>query len=226
MTVDDLRDVDTYQSEEEKMTEPQESGDKDSEEKKPKGKNYVKTERLSPKDLTNQPNDSDEAKEVSDEDGDEPKEVSAYPPNPNSEAQDNDDDDGDLTTQDTNDSFDSEHVDKSNQDDSFDSEQVDRSLNILSAKAHTEPFEESVSTVRMPVEEDEDKGVEVGTVKTPEGRRAEKRRLEKAKREKDRVAKDAPKPKSTDAQDDDPDDAEDDPKDSVLMAVCRRNLSK
>ncbi|KAL6740315.1 hypothetical protein Aduo_013682 [Ancylostoma duodenale] len=214
MTVDDLRDVDTYQSEEEKITEPQESGDADSEEKKPKGKNYVKTERLSPNDLRNQPNDSDEAKEVSDEEGDEPKEVSAYPPDPNSEPQDIDDDD-DLTTQDTNDSVDSEHEDKSNQDDSFDSDQVDRSLNILKTKPHKEPFEDSVSTVRMPVEEDEDKGVEVGTVKTPEGRRAEKRRLEKAKRKKDRVAKDAPKPKSTDAQDDDPDDPEDDAKDSV-----------
>ncbi|EYC46051.1 hypothetical protein Y032_0410g952 [Ancylostoma ceylanicum] len=215
MTVDDLRDVDTYQSDEDKKTEPEESRDGDDEQEKPKlGKNYVKTERLSPKDLKNQPDDSDEAKEVSDEDGDEPKEVSAYPPDPNSEPQDNDDD-GDLT-QDNNDSFDSEHVDKSNMDNSFDSDQVDRSLNILDTKAHTEPFEESVSTVRMPVEEDEDKGVEVGTEKTPEARRAEKRRLEKAKRKKDRVAKDAPKPKSTADDPDDPDDADtSDPKDSV-----------
>ncbi|EPB70999.1 hypothetical protein ANCCEY_09904 [Ancylostoma ceylanicum] len=202
-------------SDEDKKTEPEESRDGDDEQEKPKlGKNYVKTERLSPKDLKNQPDDSDEAKEVSDEDGDEPKEVSAYPPDPNSEPQDNDDD-GDLT-QDNNDSFDSEHVDKSNMDNSFDSDQVDRSLNILDTKAHTEPFEESVSTVRMPVEEDEDKGVEVGTEKTPEARRAEKRRLEKAKRKKDRVAKDAPKPKSTADDPDDPDDADtSDPKDSV-----------
>ncbi|KIH47641.1 hypothetical protein ANCDUO_22295, partial [Ancylostoma duodenale] len=157
MTVDDLRDVDTYQSEEGKITEPQESGDADSEKEKPKGKNYVKTEQLSPKDLRNQPNDSDEAKEINDEEGDEPKEVSAYPPDPNSETQDIGDDD-DLTTQDTNDSVDSEHEDKSNQDDSFDSAQGDRSLNILKTKPHKEPFEDSVSTVRMPVEEDEDKG--------------------------------------------------------------------
>ncbi|CAJ0601819.1 unnamed protein product [Cylicocyclus nassatus] len=85
--------------------------------------------------------------------------------------------------EDDDNSFDSEHVDKSNLDDSFDSDQVDRDDELT--RPTGEEVEEEVSTVKIPPPKEE----EVGTEKTPSALRKEKRRQERLKKMKENKQK-------------------------------------